>query len=114
MEACWTDASSVTQLKAEIDSNFHSKDELSHGIRYFKAISNIHTMDIGTPPVKVCFCNLKDNQHNCTYQHPPINTDSGDTITISLAAVDEVDNAVRNADVYGFLKGNNSGFCQYI
>ena len=70
----------VTDLaeSRNIDSKFHSKDELSHGIRYFKAISNIHTMDIGTPPVKVCFC--KSNQHNCTYQHPPVNTDRGEIL----------------------------------
>ena len=92
-------------------SKSQSEDVQGIGIAYLKPISNIETVNIGSPPVKVCFC--ENNKPNCSNQHPPIFTKREERVTVPLAILDEVDNVVRDAEVYGFLKDNESGFCCY-
>ena len=96
-----------------IDNNkkLQSAETSSDGITYLKAVSNNKIVNIGSPPVKICFC--EDNQLNFTNQHTPIFTERGNKVTVLIAVLDEVNNEVRNAEVYGFVKGNDSGFCRY-
>ena len=76
-----------------------------HEIRYLQDVSDITTSEIGTSPVKLCFC--KDDTPNCTYQHPPMHTDR--RTVISLAIFDEVGNIVRNGDVLGYFNKSRNG-----
>ena len=55
-------------------------------------ISNIMNMSISSRPVKVCLC--IDNEYNCTHQRR-IEVKKGETFTISLASIDEINHPVN-------------------
>ena len=71
------------------------------GVFYLQNISNAALDSIASAPVRVCFCS-RDGQPKCNYQPSPIQTRKGATFTISLAAVDQVDNLVP-ANITSFL-----------
>ena len=89
-----------------IDDHFPLEESQVQETSYLKDISDIQNQEIGTPPVKVCFC--KDNKPDCTYQHPQMYADRRKTISIAL--FDVVDNIiVGNADVKYYLQRKNNG-----
>ena len=65
----------------------------SNGIMYLKHVSTIAGSDtsVSSRPVKVCLC--VDNEHNCTHQRR-IEVKKGETFTVSLASIDEIDHTV--------------------
>ena len=88
------------------------EDEQNTGLTYLETISDIQRLDIGSPPVKVCFC--RNGQSDCDLQlHPPIQVDRGDTITVPVALFDEAGNPVKGATVHGSLSSNNSSLCRH-
>ena len=84
------------------------------GLEYLQKISNIENSDIGSPPVRVCFCN--NGQPDCTYQPDPEVIQKGSLrltkVPISLAALDQIERPLENAVIYNRL---SSGYelCQH-
>ena len=84
------------------------------GLEYLQKISNIENSDIGSPPVRVCFCN--NGQPDCTYQPEPEVIQKGTLrltkVPISLAALDQIERPLENAVIYNRL---SSGYelCQH-
>ena len=111
MDRCIVNHLAEGNITYDIDINSPFEEMQVYETSYLQDVSNIKTSEIGTPPAKVCFC--KDNTPNCTYQHPPIFTERGETVVVSLAVLDEVDNVVRDAEVFGYLRKNGSGICKH-
>ena len=87
-------------------------DELDAGLTYLETISDIQRSDIGSPPLKVCFC--RDSQPDCDLQlHPPMHIDRGDTVTVPVVVFDEAGNPIKDASVYASLSSNNSNLCRH-
>ena len=64
-----------------------------NGITYLRNISNIDLESIASLPVRVCFCNSQ-GQQDCSHQPPPIVVKKGEKFTVSLVAVDQVNNSI--------------------
>ena len=80
-----------------------------NGVDYLKNLSNIAAEDsITSPPVRVCFCNSK-SEPDCSYQPPPIKVKKGETFTVSLVAVDQVNNSVE-ANIISSPSSPDGGF----
>ena len=86
------------------------------GFTYLKNISNLVDksdaevkLGIVSLPARACFCNL-DGLPDCNYQPPAIEIMKGKRFYVSVAAVDQVNHPITNADVYSFLRDKNSGF----
>ena len=87
------------------------RNERTHysGVSYLGNISNITALDtISSLPVRVCFCNSR-SESNCSYQPPPIKVKKGETFTVSLVAVDQVNHSV-NANISSSLSSHDGGF----
>ena len=80
------------------------------GFTYLKFLSNISKNSIASLPVGVCFCEHK-RRPNCSYQPPPIQVKKGETFTISLVAVDQVEHSVH-ANIISSLDSHNGGFSE--
>ena len=79
------------------------------GVSYLGNISNITALDtISSLPVRVCFCNSK-SEPDCSYQPPPIKVKKGETFTVSLVAVDQVNHSV-DANIINSLSYHDGGF----
>ena len=82
------------------------------GIAYLKDVSiidNISDNSISSEPVQVCLCT--NNIINCTSQSSHIKIKKGQTFTVSLVAVDQVNHSV-NATIRTFLKFSGSGLAE--
>ena len=56
-------------------------------------VTDIVSLDsISSHPVRICFC--RENQPDCSYEHPPVSVMKGYPFTLSLVAVDQVNNTV--------------------
>ena len=68
---------------------------LSNGITYLESISNIEPSTIASQAVRVYFCdNKKRPRIDDSYQPPTIKVRKGERFTVSLVAVDQVNNTV--------------------
>ena len=56
---------------------------------------------VTSDPVHVCFC--RDNQPDCSYNPRPKNVKKGETFTVSLVAVDHVNNTIPNSTLHAQL-----------
>ena len=59
------------------------------------------TKIISSDAVRVCFC--KDNQPVCSYHPQPKYVRKGETFTMSLVAVDHINNTVANGTIHAFV-----------
>ena len=59
-------------------------------------------------PVRICFCNNESEPH-CYYQPPIINVKKGETFTMLLIAVDQINRSV-NANIISSLSSQEGGF----
>ena len=78
------------------------------GVTYLGNISNIELHSISSQPVRICFCNSKQ-EPNCSYQPPTIRVQKGKAFNVSLVAVDQV-NHTLNADISSVLSSPLGGF----
>ena len=79
------------------------------GTSYFLDVSNINQLDtISSAPVRVCFCD-EDMQPDCGYRPPIVNAKRGETFTVSLVAVDQVNMTVSNATIHVRLSSSLGG-----
>ena len=81
--------------------------DIINGVSYVKYISNLQVNSTSSKPVRVCFC--KHGQPDCSYQHPEIQVKKGDLFTVTLVAVDQVNNTVSNTTIHSYLKHKSSG-----
>ena len=87
----------------------HIKHETQYsGITYIGNISNITLDSIASLPIKVCFCN-SEYQPDCSYQLPPMKVKKGETFSVSIVAVDQVDHLV-DATINSSLTFPGGGF----
>ena len=102
------DRCSVSQL-AETNINNGTKDYMLSnstmtvkGYEYFKKISNIQDEDIGSYPMKVCFCT--NGQPDCSYKHNPLQISKentkGQDFTLSLAVVNQINDSLDDVKIY--------------
>ena len=113
------DRCSVSQF-AEVNINNVNMDYtisngtmIVEGHEYFQKISNIQDIDIGSHPVRVCFCT--NGQPNCLYQHDPIQVRKGQlrNISLSLAVVNQNNNPLQEQTINSqFISGNY--YCQSL
>ena len=82
----------------------------NNGVDYIKSISNVTLDSITSLPVKICYCN-NQMQPDCNYEPPTIQVKKGEGFTISLVAVDQVENAV-DANITSFLFSSEGGFSE--
>ena len=76
------------------------------GVTYLQTVSNIALDSIASQPVRVCFC--RGGKSDCNYNHPPIRVKKGETFTVSLTAVDQVNCSVP-ANITSSLSSSDSG-----
>ena len=74
---------------------------------YFTNITDLNMQDfnstklISSDAVRVCFC--RDNQPDCSYHPEPMNVKKGEMFTVSLVAVDHINNTVSNNTMHAFV-----------
>ena len=56
---------------------------------------------ISSDPVRVCFC--RDNQPDCSYHPQPESVRKGETFTVSLVAVDHINNTIANSTIHAYV-----------
>ena len=93
--------------KLNKDFTFSNSTFIVEGHEYFQKISNIEDSDIGSDPVRVCFC--RHGQPDCSYQPDPINVRKGEQrqVLLSLAVVDQINHPLKGATVYSHLASGN-------
>ena len=77
------------------------------GATYLGNISDITLDSIASLPLRVCFCNSK-GWPDCSYNPPPTRVKKGETFTVSLVAVDQINNSV-DANVTTLITSFDSG-----
>ena len=82
------------------------------GLAYLQSISNIQNSDIGSPPVRVCFC--RNGQPDCSFRPDPVSVRRGQLteILISLAALDQINRPLDKSIIYNRL-GSGDDLCQH-
>ena len=60
------------------------------------------TKMISSDPVRVCFC--EDNQPDCSYHPQPKRVKKGETFTVSLVAVDHINNTISNSKIHASVR----------
>ena len=83
------------------------------GVTYLKTISNINsTNEISSKPVQLCFCK-ENGVHDCSYQpyslKDSVRVKKGQSINISLVAVDQVNHTLMNTLIHSSLYHRRSG-----
>ena len=81
------------------------------GISYLQTLSDINAADnsIASKPVRVCFCT--NSQPNCSYVPLPVLVKKGETFTISLVAVDQIDHPV-SGNIKSYLSSVKGGLAE--
>ena len=76
-------------------------------ISYIVNITDLDIQDfnstkmISSDPVRVCFC--RDNQPDCSYHPQPESVRKGETFTVSLVAVDHINNTISNSTIHAYV-----------
>ena len=84
-------------------------DSIKDGVTYINSFSNIRNLDsITSKPVRVCFCNAS-HQPDCSYKPPRVRTEKGKLFTVTLVAVDQVNNTIPNVTIHSSLSSSSSG-----
>ena len=78
------------------------------GAEYIESITNIDVMSVNSDPVRTCFCN-NTNVPDCHLKPPLVRTPKGGNFTVSLVAVDQLDNSISYATIHSLLNSTESG-----
>lgn len=78
------------------------------GISYLNHVSNLLEDEVSSHPVKLCFCN--GSQPDCSYNLPTKHLKKGESFTVALVAVDQVNHTISNATIRTYLKFVESSF----
>ena len=99
-------------------SKFSAKDfqqsNIVDGATYFTYISEINQFDsISSEPIRVCFCN-ESKLPDCSYHPQPVEVQKGKMFSVSIVAIDQVNNTVPNATIRSHLIHGGLGENQLI
>ena len=89
-------------------TNIFLVSNFSTGEQSYKNFTNITLDTIASHPVRLCFC-TRDGQPDCEYNPPLVYTKKGESFTVSLVAVDQVNHTV-DASIISSLSSSNGGF----
>ena len=78
------------------------------GVTYVGNISNVTLDSIASKPLRLCFC-TSDGQQDCSYQLPTIRVMRGETFTVPLVAVDQVNHSIES-NITSSLSSFDGGF----
>ena len=79
-----------------------------NGISYLGYMSNLTDLDtVSSLPVRICFCK-SDSEPDCSHQPPIIEVKKGESFTVALVAVDQVNHSV-DANIIIFLSSLEGG-----
>ena len=78
------------------------------GAEYITSITNIDVMSVNSDPVRICFCN-NTNKPDCHLKPPLVHVPKGGNFTVSLAAVDQLNNSISYATIHSLLNSTESG-----
>ena len=78
------------------------------GVEYITSITNINVKSVNSDPVRICFCN-NTNKPDCHQKPPLVRVPKGSNFTVSLVAVDELNNTISNATIHSSLNSTASG-----
>ena len=94
--------SSFTELfNVYINLNPSNYDALSNIISVTSIQIKEIKSEISSQPVRVCFC--RDNQPDCSYQPATMFVRKGESFTVSLVAVDQVNNTIPSSIIHTML-----------
>ena len=80
------------------------------GTEYITSITNINATSVNSDPVRICFCNNNtNNKPDCHLKPPVIHTPKGRNFTVSLVAVDQLNNTISHATIHSSLNSTESG-----
>ena len=85
----------------------HSTPSSLSAISYMLNITDLEIQDfnstkmISSDPVRVCFC--RDNQSDCSYHPQPESVRKGETFTVSLVAVDHINNTIAHSTIHAYV-----------
>ena len=108
----------IVNLNSDSDSDsmfnlLNDSDTITmKGSDYLHMMSNIKNSEIGSPPIRVCFC--RDGQPDCSYQPDPIFIRKGhlNNVTLSLAVLDQINRPLEKAKIYSRLS-SGLDLCQH-
>ena len=78
------------------------------GISYLNHVSNLLEDEVSSYPVKLCFCN--NSQLDCRYNVPTKLLKKGESFTVALVAVDQVNHTISDTTIRAYLTFAESGF----
>ena len=85
-----------------IEQYTHLNPSKLDAISYFLNLTNIKREDLqselSSDPVRVCFC--KNNQPDCSYEPPTVFLRKGETFSVSLVAVDQVNSTIPYTNIH--------------
>ena len=79
------------------------------GLGYLLNTSNIQNSigSISSAPVRLCFC--QGDHPDCSYQPSSIKVKKGETFTVTLVAVGQVNNTIVNTTIHSYLSSREGG-----
>ena len=100
--------SSLSEVYASYPESLLISLQPYSGVSYLQDISDITLDSIASLPIRICFCN-NENESDCSFQPPPFRIKKGESLTVSLVAVDQVNNSVQ-ANIISSLANHEGGF----
>jgi hypothetical protein len=79
------------------------------GTEYITSITNINVTSVNSDPVRICFCNSTNNKPDCRLKPPVVHVPKGRNFTVSLVAVDQLNNTISHATIHSLLNSTESG-----
>ena len=98
---------------AEVSWQLETLPSYYNGVGYINDITNITALDtysISSLPVRICFCK-GESEPDCGYLPPTIKVKKGETFTVPLVAVDQVNHSV-DANIISSLSFQDGGFSE--
>ena len=111
LDRCTVSPFSETYEEHICHEDYKNLADLPHGVAYLSMVSNIRDYQwISSEPVQLYFC--RDGQPDYSNQQSPINIKPGETFSVSLIAVDQINhtvNATIRSSLYSFESGLGEG-----
>ena len=96
---------------AEVYINYDSQQpDVMSGTTYITSITNINVTSVSSGPVRVCYCN--GTKPDCGSKLPPVHVPKGGNFTVSLVAVDQLNNTVTSATIHSSLNSTEGGLME--
>ena len=79
------------------------------GTEYITSITNINATSVNSDPVRICFCNNTNRKPDCRLKPPVRHIPKGRNFTVSLVAVDQLNNTISHATIHCSLNSTEGG-----